>query len=169
MGKTVAIIAFIVIAAFWLLLWFMNRRAARDFSSLVAERGFRLSSECRLAEPFGPITSGAGVLCYEGELRPGVPITLIFGSRRTGSVNVQGAAMAVNEALMAMYLLPSVSLSDAWLASWQAKVTAKQDRFPILHVGRPPQGGALLVWFGANARQVVEDRMREVEATLPAR
>jgi hypothetical protein len=169
MGKTVAIIVFSCIAGFWLLLWFMNRRASRDFQTLVAERGFRLRSDCPVAEPFGPGVISGGALCYDGELQPGVPMTLMFGSRRTGSVNVQGAALATQEALMAIYLPPAVPLSEPWLLAWQAKVTAKQGRFPVLHAGRTAQSGMLLVWFGANQRQLVEDRMREVIATLPAR
>ncbi len=166
MGKTVALVVFGLIAGFWFLLWFMNRRTGKDFAVFVSQRGLVRMAACPIAEPLGPGSSQQGVECYQGNLRPDTPMTIIFGSKRSGNVYVHGVPQATHEARLGIYLPATVKVSTAWLSNWQSKTTAKQGRFPVLHAAQTADGGHLLVFFGAAERSVVEDRLREVEASL---
>lgn len=148
------------------LLWWWNRRTGSDFETLRQEQQLTLRPQCPVANPFGFDDKQLGSMsCYDGKLKPGVPMVLIFGVRSTWNVGVDPHPTAAS--YIAIYLPPGNKLDDAWLKKWQVQVENPKGRFPVQHAARTPDGGVVIAWNGAQARRSVEDRTADVIASLP--
>ncbi len=113
MGIFFAVLAAILVG-FPLFLWWCNRRVATDFEAWLTGHGWALRPQCPVPTPFGFSDQAIGSLaCFNGELRPGMPMTLIFGVRSTWQPGIDPQPIATS--YLGMYFPPAVKLDDSWL------------------------------------------------------
>jgi hypothetical protein len=100
---------------------------------------------------------------YDGQLRPGVPMTLLL-LRRTEAVIVQGVSVQNATLYVGAYLPAQASLDANFLRTWQDKAKRRQDH--VVYADRTVDSGFVVVWKGSPSRKNVEARFAELAQSL---
>jgi hypothetical protein len=121
------------------------------------------------------------IACYDGQIKPNLPCTLILGIRATGE--------GKNKILyyyIGFYFPSQVKFSDEWLNGWQTKVAERGDHWAEISSaqkietnwgvkGAPDTlpiraeregGGVFLAWNGLHTRDCIQARIDDILASL---
>jgi hypothetical protein len=101
---------------------------------------------------------------YDGQLRPGVPMTLLL-LRRTEAVFVQGMSVQNATLYVGAYLPAQANLDASFLKDWQDKMQRKQGH--VVYAALTIDSGFVIVWKGTPSRKNVEARLAELAQSLP--
>jgi hypothetical protein len=100
---------------------------------------------------------------YDGQMRPGVPMTLLL-LRRMEAVVVQGVSIQ-NATLYLGAYLPDVGKFGAdFTKSWCDTAQRKQGH--VVYAAPAREGGFIVVWKGVPSRQNVEARLTELTKSI---
>ena len=156
-----------VAVAIPLYMWRRKRNVLAGFDALVTQRAMKPRTTSPVAAfsepdpPEGLHFSSA----YDGQLRPGVPMTLLL-LRRTEAVFVQGVSVQNATLYVGAYLPAQANLDASFLRDWQDKTQRKQGH--VVYAARTIDSGFVVVWKGTPSRQNVEARLAELAQSLPA-
>jgi hypothetical protein len=154
-----------VAVAIPLYMWRRKRNVLSGFDELVKQRRMVPRTTCPVAAfsepnpPDGMHFSSA----YDGQLRSGVPMTLLL-LRRMESVIVQGVSVQNATLYVAAYLPAQADFDANFLKSWQDKALRKLDH--VAYAARTVDSGFVVVWQGTPSRQNVEARLGELTQSL---
>ena len=102
---------------------------------------------------------------YDGQLSPGVPMTLLL-LRRMESVIVQGVSVQNATLYVGAYLPAQADFNANFLRAWQDKALHKRDH--VAYATRTADSGFVVVWQGTPARKNVEARLAELSQSVLA-
>src|SRR5688572_17589542 len=93
-----------------------DRRLSQEFQTMLLEHNFTPRESCPIPTPF-VYERLDHLVCFDGDLCPGMPITLLLGTRRTGIDKHR-----MTHYYTGIYFSPQVKLSDSWLDRWKRRV-----------------------------------------------
>ena len=100
---------------------------------------------------------------YDGQLRPGVSMTLLL-LRRMEAVAVQGVSIQNATLYFGVYLPDAAKFGPDFAKNWRDAAQRKQGNGVYAAPAR--EGGFIVVWKGAPSRQNVEARLAELTASV---
>ncbi len=168
----------IIVGVIVYLFWRQNR-IFNELGIFYKENNLVFRQSSPLEHPF--VYTDTKLVCNDGILKPGIPYTLILGTRVV--TDWQGT---FSYHYIGVFLPPQVQVSDEWLSAWQRKVAERGDNWaqysgmePIKKtwgVMGPPEslpvravranGGVFIGWSGMHMRKVIEARLNELKFTL---
>jgi hypothetical protein len=164
-NQLVMYVALGVAVAVPLYMWRRKRNVLSGFDALVKERGMKPRTTSPVVAfsapdaPEGLHFSSA----YDGQLRPGVPMTLLL-LRRTEAVMVQGVAVQNMTLYVGAYLPAQANLDPNFLRAWQDKAERGQEH--VIYAERTVDNGVVVAWRGTPSRKNVEARLAELAQSL---
>jgi hypothetical protein len=165
-NQFVMYVALGVTIAIPLYMWRRKRNVLGGLDAFVQQRGMRARTESPVAAfsapdpPEGLHFSSA----FDGQLRPGVPMTLLL-LRRTEAVFVQGVSVQNATVYVGAYLPTQVDIDPNVLKDWQMKAQRQQEH--VVFAARTIDSGFVVVWKGTPSRDNVEARLAELSQSLP--
>ncbi len=155
-----------VAVAIPLYMWRRKRNVLGGFDALVKQRGMTARTTSPVAafsEP-NPPESLHFSSAYDGQLRPGVPMTLLLLSRLE-AVFVQGVSVQNATLYVGAYLPAQANLDADFVRNWQTKAQRQQEH--VVYAARTIDSGFVVVWKGTPSRKNVESRLAELAQSLP--
>jgi hypothetical protein len=176
----VSIVLAILVIASVVYLYFRDRQMIGGLKDFLREGKYKLRVQPPLKAPF-IYEQQIKVTSYDGQIKEGMPYTLILGLRTTGT-----GKDSITYQYVAFYFPAQVSLSDKWLDGWKHKVAERgdnwaaksgvekveknwgskgiPDNFPIRAARM--DGGTILAWNGLHTREHLEARINDVLASM---
>ena len=154
-----------VAVAIPLFMWRRKRSVLSGFDAFVKQRRMAPRTTCPVAAfvesnpPEGMHFSSA----YDGQLCPGVPMTLLL-LRRMESVIVQGVSVQNATLYVGAYLPAPADIDANFLRTWQDKAQRKRDH--VAYAARTVDSGFVVVWQGTPTRNHVEARLAELSQAV---
>jgi hypothetical protein len=164
-NQFVMYIALGVAVAVPLYMWRRKRNVLGGFEQWVKQRAMRprtTSPVAAFSEP-NPPEGLHFSSAYDGQLRSGVPMTLLL-LRRTEAVIVQGVSVQNATLYVGAYLPAQASLDANVLRTWQDKAKRRQDH--VVYADRTIDSGFVVVWKGTPSRKNVEARLADLAQSL---
>lgn len=179
MSSTVAILLLVVILGVIIFLFWRQNKLFNDLGEFYKENKLVFRQSSPVENPF--VYTDATLTCNDGMLKPGVPYTLILGTRLV--TDGQGTS---GYRYIGVYLPPQVQVSEEWLNTWKQKVAERGDNW-AQHSGveaakkswgvmGPPEylpiravrvnNGVFIGWSGLHLRKTIEARLSEIIASL---
>jgi hypothetical protein len=179
MTSNIGCFGLLLIFGFIVYLFIRRRKLTNELQAFFNEGHYLRRDQCPVPNPF--VYTDAHVGCSDGELKPGMPYTLILGSRMTGA-----GKTASLHTFIGFYFPQQVNLSDEWLAGWKQKVAERgdawaegsgvekmkkswglmgaPDKLPIRAIR--VNDGVLIAWIGLHLRKQIEERIQDVLASF---
>lgn len=150
-----------------LYLWRQKRNVLSGFDAFVKQRRMtpRTTSPVAVFTDANPPKGLQFSSAYDGQLRPGVPMTLLL-LRRMESVIVQGVSIQNPTLYVGAYLPAQADFDANFLRVWEDKAQRRLDH--VAYAARSVDSGFVVVWQGAPARKNVEARLAELAKSLSA-
>lgn len=179
MSSTVAILLLVVILGAIIFLFWRQNKIFNDLGDFYKKNNLVLRQSSPVENPF--VYSDANLICNDGMLKPGVPYTLILGTRLV--TDGQGTS---GYRYIGVHLPSQVQVSDEWLNTWKQKVAERGDNW-AQHSGveaaqknwgvmGPPEhlpiravrinNGVFIGWTGLHLRKTIEARLSELTTSL---
>lgn len=173
------ILAALVIASI-AYLYFRDRQMIGGLKEFLKEGKYKLRVQPPIKTPF-VYEARVKVASYDGQIKEGLPYTLILGLRTSGAGKDSIAYQYIG-----FYFSQQVQFDDEWLGNWQRKVAERGDHWASKSgiekmeknwgsKGIPDnlpiraarvEGGILLAWNSLHTREQVEARINDVLASL---
>ncbi len=173
------VLAALIIASM-VYLYFRDRELVSGLKEFLKEGKYKLRVQPPIRAPF-VYEQRVQVASYDGQLKEGVPYTLILGRRVVGEKKE-----SVTYQYIGFYFPPQTNLSDEWLEGWRRKVAERGDSWAVKcgvekieknwgSKGVPDhlpiraariESGVLLAWNGLHTRDHIEARIQDVLASL---
>jgi hypothetical protein len=102
-----------------------DRRLSEELQILLREHNFKPRESRSIPAPF-VYERLDHLVCFDGDLRPGMPITLLLGTRRTGIDKHR-----ITYYYTGIYFPPQVQLNDHWLERWKRMVAERGDDWAV--------------------------------------
>jgi hypothetical protein len=156
-----------VAVAIPLFMWRRKRNVLSGFDEFVKQRRMVPRATCPVtafSEP-KPLEGFHFSSAYDGQLRSGVPMTLLL-LRRMESVIVQGVSVQNAMLYVGAYLPAPADFDANFLRTWQDKAQRKLDH--VAYAARTVDSGFVVVWQGTPSRKNVEARLAELVQSLSA-
>ena len=176
----VSIVLATLIVASIAYLYFRDRQMVGGLKEFLKEGKYKLRVQLPVKAPF-VYEKLFKVTSYDGQIKPGLPYTLILGIRVTGTGKDR-----ISYNYIGCYFPPQVQISDEWLHSWKHKVAERGDNWAEKSgvekteknwgsKGIPDNlpiraarvdDGVILAWNGLHTKEHVEARINDVLASL---
>ncbi|MEP6482970.1 MAG: hypothetical protein ABJB01_00885 [Rudaea sp.] len=143
----------------------LKRNVMGSFNALLKEKRFTQRTSSPVAAftsskpPDGLYFSSA----YDGELKPGVPMTLLL-LRRSESVPVNGVMIQSGTLYVGAYLPQQTAVNANFIKTWQDKDRQSKER--VAYAAPAAEGGFVIVWQGTPARKNVEAHLNALLGSL---
>jgi hypothetical protein len=146
-------------------LWRQKRNLLSEFDAFVKQRRMtpRTTSPVAVFTDANPPKGLQFSSAYDGQLRPGVPMTLLL-LRRMESVIVQGVSIQNPTLYVGAYLPAQADFDANFLRIWDDKAQRRLDH--VAYAARTVDSGFVAVWQGTPSRKNVEERLAELAKSL---
>ena len=142
-----------------------KRKVLSGFDDLIGERKFvaRATSPVAAFVQVNPPEGMHFSKAYDGQLRPGVPMSLLM-LKRSEAVMVNGASVANQTIYIGAYLPAQTAVSPEFQKLWGEN--AERKRADTVYAAPAAEGGFVIIWKGTPSRANVEARLAAVSQSL---